>query len=113
MNCSYCANVLKPHGSHETLGELLTQDHVIPVSRGGQKAKRNTVPCCKSCNAHRQSFMSIAEYEHFRSVHGYRSGKGPGAIKRHERTMLILTIVEELVPLYKGRTKILPLCEHL
>lgn len=30
--------------------ELLTMDHVVPVSRGGKSVKGNVVVACKSCN---------------------------------------------------------------
>lgn len=30
--------------------ELLTMDHIIPVSRGGHSTKGNVVVCCKDCN---------------------------------------------------------------
>lgn len=29
---------------------LLTMDHVLPVSRGGKSNKKNCVPSCKECN---------------------------------------------------------------
>lgn len=38
--CAYC-------GIHS---ERLTQDHVMPVSRGGAHIMGNVVPACKSCN---------------------------------------------------------------
>lgn len=38
--CAYCRQ-LKP----------LTQDHVIPLSRGGYHHKSNIIPACKSCNS--------------------------------------------------------------
>lgn len=39
--CAYCGD----KSSH------LTQDHVIPLSRGGQDEIGNVVPACKSCNS--------------------------------------------------------------
>lgn len=40
FRCAYCG--IRP--------ERLTQDHVIPLSRGGRHAPANCVPACKSCN---------------------------------------------------------------
>lgn len=40
MKCSYCGSA-----------EKLTQDHVVPVSRGGTHSVGNIVPCCGSCNS--------------------------------------------------------------
>jgi 5-methylcytosine-specific restriction endonuclease McrA len=39
--CVYC-------GKHQ---ERLTQDHVIPLSKGGSHTWDNIVPACKSCNS--------------------------------------------------------------
>lgn len=38
--CAYCGRQ----------GVELTQDHVIPVSRGGADSQSNVVPACRSCN---------------------------------------------------------------
>ncbi len=37
--CAYCGK-----------REKLTQDHVIPLSRGGRHSSDNVVPACRSCN---------------------------------------------------------------
>lgn len=37
--CAYCRQ-----------GKPLTQDHVIPLSKGGSHTKENVVPACRSCN---------------------------------------------------------------
>jgi hypothetical protein len=42
-HCIYC-------GKKETKDDILTQDHVIPVSHGGNHTKDNIVPACHSCN---------------------------------------------------------------
>lgn len=39
--CVYCAR--RP--------QVLTKDHIVPVSRGGSDAITNIVPCCRSCNS--------------------------------------------------------------
>ena len=43
--CAYCGR--KP--------KKLTQDHVIPVSKGGGTTPDNIVPACSSCNASKQA----------------------------------------------------------
>ena len=112
MKCSYCPTTLKPHGANEKDGGMLTQDHVIPLSRGGPNHRWNKVPCCKGCNALRQNFVSVAEYEHFRRAHGFRRKNTPGPRKRHERTLAILAAVEGLMPaaMDRWRRGIEPLC---
>ena len=37
--------------------ERLTQDHVIPLSKGGQHIKENIVPACPSCNSKKGNRM--------------------------------------------------------
>ena len=49
--CAYC-NV-------ESTG--LTQDHVVPLARGGSHTRDNMVPACRSCNA-RKSDSLLAEW---------------------------------------------------
>ena len=41
--CAYCGEKTK-----------LTQDHIIPMSRGGGYTKSNIVPCCGKCNSSKQ-----------------------------------------------------------
>lgn len=43
--CAYCG--CKP--------DVLTQDHVIPLSRGGNHTKENIVPACVSCNSSKRA----------------------------------------------------------
>lgn len=43
--CAYCGK-----GEPEN-GEPLTQDHVIPLSQGGEHSRRNIMPACRSCNS--------------------------------------------------------------
>jgi hypothetical protein len=41
MRCAYCGHRF----------ERLTQDHVIPLSKGGNHTKDNVVPACRPCNS--------------------------------------------------------------
>lgn len=43
--CAYCGN--KP--------KRLTQDHIIPLSKGGQHTVSNIVPACASCNSKKKA----------------------------------------------------------
>jgi 5-methylcytosine-specific restriction endonuclease McrA len=42
--CAYCLRTDLP----------LTQDHIIPLSRGGSDTKENVVPACSSCNSRKK-----------------------------------------------------------
>jgi 5-methylcytosine-specific restriction endonuclease McrA len=39
--CVYCGRKM----------QRLTQDHITPLSRGGNHTKSNIVPACRSCNS--------------------------------------------------------------
>ena len=41
-------------------GEMLTMDHIVPLSRGGKSTKNNVVPCCKECN-NEKKYLTPAE----------------------------------------------------
>ena len=41
--CVYCGEV-----------KLLTVDHIIPISKGGQHTRSNIAPACKSCNSRKK-----------------------------------------------------------
>lgn len=44
-SCAYCGE----------LTDQLTQDHVIPLCKGGSHTKENIVPSCKPCNGRKGS----------------------------------------------------------
>ncbi len=46
--CHYC------DGKFER--QLLTMDHVVPLSRGGKSVKGNIVACCKECNSNKKYY---------------------------------------------------------
>ena len=43
--CAYCGRKL----------QRLTQDHITPLSKGGNHTKSNVVPACQSCNSRKNS----------------------------------------------------------
>ena len=44
FRCAYC-------GKEFNLFDTPERDHVIPISKGGNNAKENIAPACRSCNA--------------------------------------------------------------
>lgn len=40
QRCAYCRQIT-----------LLTKDHILPLSKGGQHTKANIIPACRSCNS--------------------------------------------------------------
>lgn len=50
--CAYCGE-RKP----------LTQDHVLPISKGGQHTASNIVPACRSCNSSKGARPPVAGYQ--------------------------------------------------
>ena len=49
--CYYCQKSISK--------DLVTMDHVVPISRGGKSTKGNLVPCCKECNKNKRSLTAI------------------------------------------------------
>lgn len=58
--CAYCGKILKS----------LTQDHLIPLSKGGNYTKNNIIPVCRSCNCrkHNKEFSAWYEEQEFYSI---------------------------------------------
>ncbi len=54
--CHYCKQKIMP--------ELVTMDHLLPISRGGKSTKGNIVVACKACNTAKKA-MSAAEFTLF------------------------------------------------
>jgi 5-methylcytosine-specific restriction endonuclease McrA len=46
--CAYCRRIAK-----------LTQDHVIPIARGGRHSIGNLLPACQSCNSRKHSKLLV------------------------------------------------------
>ncbi len=42
--CAYCGTRFASYAE-------MTDDHVVPRSRGGSHSRTNRLPCCRSCNA--------------------------------------------------------------
>jgi 5-methylcytosine-specific restriction endonuclease McrA len=47
--CMYCAKKFPAN--------LLTRDHIVPISRGGKDRWANVVAACRRCNQHKANFM--------------------------------------------------------
>lgn len=52
--CCYCRQIIHPL--------MLTKEHVIPVSRGGNDSQYNVHPCCQYCNTEKGA-LSFSEWE--------------------------------------------------
>jgi 5-methylcytosine-specific restriction endonuclease McrA len=59
--CAYCGLPPQPN-------EVLEQDHVVPLSRGGAHSEGNILPACDTCNV-RKSDRLIVEWRLNRRVH--------------------------------------------
>ena len=57
--CVYCRRKLKK----------LTQDHIIPVSKGGKHTIENVVPSCQSCNSRKGNREPIAPVQPMLALH--------------------------------------------
>ncbi|MDU1313944.1 MAG: HNH endonuclease [Clostridium septicum] len=57
--CAYCGRSLKN----------LTQDHLIPLSKGGNYTKNNIIPVCRNCNSkkHNKDFFTWYKEQNFYS----------------------------------------------
>jgi 5-methylcytosine-specific restriction protein A len=44
--------------------ELVTMDHIVPISRGGRSTPGNLVPACKNCNVQKRSLTPV-EWESY------------------------------------------------
>lgn len=49
LRCLYCSEPLKDQNAKHR-GELVTIDHLKPLSRGGSNSFDNLVVCCNGCN---------------------------------------------------------------
>lgn len=52
--CAYCGRGPRDKRNHRQAQVVLTLDHLVPRSQGGDNSARNLVTACKSCNSSRQ-----------------------------------------------------------
>jgi 5-methylcytosine-specific restriction endonuclease McrA len=63
--CHYCGKECQLYLTDETTrGDLLSLDHKVPRSKGGQHSLDNVVLCCLSCNSRK----GTQSYEQFRRL---------------------------------------------
>lgn len=64
--CAYCSITEREH--LKIFGELLHQEHFIPLSKGGEYSHNNIIPSCRSCNCSKSDkdfFEWYPHYEHY------------------------------------------------
>ena len=76
--CIYCGEVLPPR--------LLTRDHVIPVSAGGQDTWENVVSACRPCN-HRKDNHSLEDIGMRLLAVPYAPNRAEGLILENRRIL--------------------------
>ena len=76
--CAYCGREMKN----------LTQDHLIPLSKGGNYTKGNIVPCCRSCNSSKNNKDFITWYRKQKFYSIKRENKILSYISKYANTEL-------------------------
>ena len=59
--CYYCGREFPP--------SELTMDHIVPIVRGGNSTRNNTVPACKECNNKKKYLLPMEWEEYLRKIH--------------------------------------------
>lgn len=75
-NCVYCGH------------EATCVDHILPVSRGGTRRRRNLAPACKPCNEHKLNF-TVEEWVEYRREAGLPWPPSPPLDEIHRRVQAV------------------------
>lgn len=62
-SCAYCG--INEEQSIHKFESVLSQDHIIPVSKNGPYTKSNIIPACKSCNSKKNAKDLLLFYEQY------------------------------------------------
>jgi hypothetical protein len=99
-------------GQAETDGPVLTMDHVIPFSRGGETAEGNLVVLCETCNqwhgnAHHPHLFALARLHHGWDHQLLRDG-----LTSDSDAKMFAMMLSQNIMVSRCKTKDLPMVEH-
>ncbi len=59
-----CAKGICHYCNSQVGSDMLTMDHLVPLSRGGKSIRGNLVPACKECNNKKKNLLPM-EWEEY------------------------------------------------
>ena len=83
--CRYCGFDMRLHVPYPHLG-MLTVDHIIPRSAGGDDRDKNLVTCCVPCNRRKRN-LRLEEFVDERTLEALRQVRGLKIRSRDEAAL--------------------------
>lgn len=80
-SCAYCG--MSKEQSQIKYNEALNQDHIVPLSEGGEFTKYNIIPACKGCNSSKHAKELVSWYSGYEYYSSKRLEKIINYINKH------------------------------